>query len=441
MDSTTTTTTTIAAQYDVANPTPDGFDLSLTPDPSAAIPGGKFYYMVTPTGATPTADEVQAGSGGLCGGSFDITTTAADVQAIDCPLDADTYDVWVAEDPTGAGTPQLVSPMKQITIPPRLPIGNLYAHSPTATGFKLSYDIDNPTVNGNFYYKLYPTGSPTPTATDVRTCTTCCGAVVQTDPAPMTTIDVPCTLTPGTTYDVWGEVDTDKLGSDASLANSGVAFTFTYNGATTATPVVTTAAPVTTANTVAPETGTTAAPVTTHGAIGSYKVLYAGQYCETDEIAFGTLTQDMITLPSVRTTTGTSDIAACAGYVAQNRATNGGCSTLFHTGGPSGICKCVRLGYVCDRDESEVGQSIFQLCLTTQSCAQVVIWPDAVLEKPESKGDTGTLPQETTTTEEFPYVYMILAVFLGIATGAGAYYCRCKSRRDDVYHIALEPTI
>merc|ERR1719461_625666 len=436
MDSTTTTTTTIAAQYDVANPTPDGFDLSLTPDPSAAIPGGKFYYMVTPTGATPTADEVQAGSGGLCGGAFDITATATDVKPIDCPLDADTYDVWVAEDPQGTGTPVLITPMKQITIPPRLPIGNLYAHSPTATGFKLSYDIDNPNTNGNFYYKLYPTGSPTPTATDVRTCTTCCGAVTQTDPAPMTTIDVPCTLTPGTTYDVWGEVDTDKLGSDASLANSGVAFTFTYTAATTATPV--TQAPTT----QGPAPGTTPT-ITTQApsGMGSYKVLYAGQYCESDEIAESAMTQDLIVLPSVRLPTGTSDIAACAGYVAQNRAVNGGCSTLFHTGGPSGICKCVRLGYVCDRDESEVGQSIFQLCLTTQSCAQVVIWPDAVLEKPESKGDTGTLPQETTTTEEFPYVYMILAVFLGIATGAGAYYCRCKSRRDDVYHIALEPTI
>merc|ERR1719168_448198 len=68
----------------------------------------------------------------------------------------------------------------------------------------------------------------------------------------MTTIDAACPLTPGE-YVVYGEVDTDGNGADASLANSGVAFQFTYAGtpppATTTTTTTTTPTTTTTTTT------------------------------------------------------------------------------------------------------------------------------------------------------------------------------------------------
>jgi len=161
--------------------------------------------------------------------------------------------------------------------------------------------------------------------------------------------------------------------------------------------------------------------------LGAYRVIYPGEECENDQIGSGMTAHihDTILLPNVRLGYG-SNVAQCAGYVAQNRAQNLGCSTLFHTGGATGECRCVRLGYICDRDESEFGRSIFRLCLSTETCAMpVMIPPDVVLNKP--RGDTGDgmpahIEEEgsnsfTTAT----YLLVALAVISGVVVGVCGY--------------------
>jgi hypothetical protein len=258
--------------YDTYNPKPEGFDLGLTPDPSANTAGGMWYYIVTPPNATPTPDEVQTGSGGLCGGSYAISDASQeDVQTINCNLHCQTlYDVWVAQDSNGDGTATILTPTKQVTLPCPLPVGNLFAHTPTATGHMISYDIDNPVATGKFYYKTLPLGSPNPTAAEIRDCAdgVCCGSVQQTVPAPMTTLtNANCPLTPGD-YVVWGEVDTDGNGADASLTNAGVAFQFTYveptDGPTQPAPPVTTTSTYSTNTPVSSTSQNTQPPVTDH---------------------------------------------------------------------------------------------------------------------------------------------------------------------------------
>lgn len=524
----------LGGAYDVYNPTPQGFDLEFDPDPSSNTAGGMWYYIVTPQGATPTPDEIKNGNGGLCGGNYAITdANNPDVQSIACQLAPDTYDVWVAQDPSGTGNPTTLSPTKTITIPQQLPIGNLFAHSPTPDGHQISYDIDYPRTTGKFYWKTLPLGSPNPTAAEIRDCPTnvCCGSTQQVDPSPLTTIQAACPLTPGD-YVVWGEVDTDGNGADATIVNSGVPFQFTYtvithspttarptnmpttttetpttppdngNGggvtATPAPPITTTPAPVTPApvtpqpvtpqpitttteiiltctlpaaqigysfsgatlssctsavctspfvsgivcaagyqgsvvsvlpctstSSIATLTGCVAAP-NPPGMLGAFRVIYPGEECENDQLGEGMTAHihDTILLPNVRLGYG-SDVARCAGYVAQNRRQNLGCSTLFHTGGATGECRCVRLGYVCDRDESEYGRSIFRLCLSTETCAMpVMIAPDLALNKP--RGDTGDgMPahaeESSNSFTTVTYLWIVLAVLTGIFVGVCGY--------------------
>jgi len=554
----------LGGSYDVYNPTPQGFDLQFDPDPTSNTAGGRWYYIVTPQGATPTDDEIKNGNGGLCGGSYDITdANNPDVQSIACQLAPDTYDVWVAQDPNGDGTATTLQPLKTVTIPQQLPIGNLFAHSPTPTGHQISYDIDYPRTTGKFYWKTLPLGAPNPTAAEIRDCpdNVCCGSEQQTDPSPLTTIQAPCPLTPGD-YVVWGEVDTDGAGTDATIVNSGVPFQFTYtvithspttarptSQPTTTTTTTTTSAAATTTSAAAtttsasssgapqttPSTTTTTTttqapitpapatpqpatpqPVTTTteiiltctlpaaqigysfssailssctsaactspyvsgvvcatgyqgsaisvlpcsstssvatltgcvksitppGMLGAYRVIYPGEECENDQIGSGMTAHihDTILLPNVRFGYG-SDVARCAGYVAQNRAQNLGCSTLFHTGGATGECRCVRLGYICDRDESEYGRSIFRLCLSTESCAMpVMIPPDVVLNKP--RGDTGDgMPahaeesSNSFTTET--YLWIALAVVSGVFVGVCGYLSMQPKRETVTSHNIL----
>jgi len=486
----------LGGAYDAYNPTPDGFDVGFTPDESSNTAGGMWYYMVTPVGASPTPEEIMNQSGGLCGSSYPITSVGGeDLQTATCGLSPDIYDVWVAQDPQGNGNPTIVEPLKQVTIPAALPTGNLFAHTPSETGHKISYDIDNPVATGKFYWMTVPLGSPNPTAAEIRDCSPpCCGSFQQAVPSPMTTIDAACSLTPGE-YVVYGEVDTDGNGADASLANSGVAFQFTYAGTTspatttttttttTAASTTTTAAPVVVSsttvdngagsNTAPPVVDSTLAPgikfnfvsdvtaVTTAtttaipvtpapqpnptGAIGNYRVIYPGQECENDQIGDGITAHihDTILLPNVRIGFG-SDVARCAGYVAENRAQNGGCSTLFHTGGITGACRCVRLGYVCDRDESEVGRTIFKLCLSAETCSMVAYyWPDLALS--ETRGDTGDgLPAPPAQTGSKTlglsyYLFIVLAVLSGIFVGVCGYLSlQPKRQMNSAYHISLD---
>lgn len=537
----------LGGSYDVYNPTANGFDLGFTPDAGSNIAGGMWYYMLTPPGATPTPMEIENGNGGLCVGNYAITDASSeDVQAVNCGLACATYDVWITQDPQGDGKPTTIMPVKQVTIPCGLPVGNLFAHSPTVAGHKISYDVDYPNANGKFYWMTVALGSPNPTTAEIRSCTPpCCGSLQQTVPAPMTTIDASCPLTPGTTYVVWGEVDTDGNGADASLANSGVSFQFTFADEPTTPPGLTTPAPacvtvnkvninpgfyscwcvlandpclmggtcvpdaacpasdglaIPSTSTLAPAclpvnninvypgfytcacvqvndpclfsqtcvveplcpannglampttttsgtTPTTPTPVTSAqpGGLGTYRVVFPGQKCENDQIGDGATAHihDTLLLPNVRVGYG-SDVGRCAGYVSQNRAQNGGCSTLFHTGGATGECRCVRLGFSCDRDESEYGQTIFRLCLGTDSCNMaVMIPPDVILKKPH--GDTGRgLPaaEETKRNNFFGndvYLYLTLAILTGVVIGVCGYLSfQPRKQNLETYHIPLD---
>lgn len=431
----------VAGTYTVANPSPEGFDITLDPDDTVNTAGGQWYYMVTPTGATPTADEVKAGSGGLCGaGPLPITTINAQTEYAACALGPDTYDVWVAEDPQGNDAPQLLSPLQQVTIPAPTPSAHIYAHSPTDTGLQLSYDIDNPDPNGLFYYYVVPAGTSV-TASQIRSATSCAGSVPQTVPSPLKTLSIDCALTPDTQYDVWGEVDTDGAGTNAALANSGTAFSFVYHGDNTHTVITTTT--TTAAPTQPGETTTTVATTSGAGATATYRLLFPGEQCEGDQIGDGLHVYDLIVLRNVKLGIG-SDVAQCAAQVAANRAANGGCSTLFDTGGFTGGCRCVRLGYVCDRDESEIGRSIFKLCLSSENCHNSVIYfPDLMLEeshhvqKMEVDDDPSSTPYSFMGVHA---VYLFLSVLVGVLLGVCAYrlYTPRKILEGQEFHIALD---
>lgn len=468
----------LSGSYDVLNPTTDGFDIAFTPDGSANTAGGMWYWMLTPTGASPTGDEIKSSSGGLCGGSYAITTLDESTQTVDCkPTGPQTYDVWVAEDPNGDGsTPFVLTPLQTVDIPGPLPLAHIFAHTPTDTGYKMSYDVDNPNPAGTFYYLTQPTGSPAPSASDVRSATQPCGGSYTTDDGgAMRTVDVNCPLTPGTDYELWAVVDSDSAGADASFANDGLPFSFTYTGTpTTQAPVTTTALPATTsavtstsAQAQTTSAGTTSAPVTTTVAPGpaaaNYMLVAMGRYCEEDsaeEMLTGI--RDVIQLPNVAvgTTSGTqSDIARCAAQVQANRNANGGCSTLFHTGGPSGICACVRMGYVCDEDESEIGQSIFQVCLGATCPYGGIMMGVIDLKKAHPYEQQLRLEQaqqqqsQNVETESsgsgfqlygVPVLYYCLAMVLGVLSGVCVFYMACNQRRpkadfnEDFYHIALD---
>jgi len=434
--------------------TPDGFKLDLTSD-TAIEPGAKWYYIVTPPGATPTAAEVVAEQGGLCGGTVDIVDTSTITEDVLCQLDEGTYSVWAAEDPNGDGVATLV-PEMTANIPASAPIGDFYAHTPTETGYVLSYTVTHPNANGKFYYRTYPSGSPTPSLEDIRADDPCGGSEQQTVPSGLKTITVSCALTPGETYDIYGEVDIDGLGGSASMTNMGVHMSLTVPADTTTTAgaatTTTTAAATTTADSGSGSTaaattttsGTTQAPVTTKQALGTFRVIYPGQECETDNVAGVNHMWDTILLPFVGV--GLGSVATCAGHVSQNRANNGGCSTLFHTGGLTGECRCVRLGYVCDRDESETGKSIFQLCLSSQHCNMMITYfPDVLAKTQEHAKTAEALPQPPSAeTEEpsrrFPVMTLTLAAFVGVVVGILAYlaFIPRKPALQDEYHISLD---
>jgi len=431
----------------------DGFKLDLTSD-TAIEPGAKWYYIVTPPGATPTAAEVVAEQGGLCGGTVDIVDTSTITEDVLCQLDEGTYSVWAAEDPNGDGVATLV-PEMTANIPAAAPIGDFYAHTPTETGYVLSYTVTHPNENGKFYYRTYPSGSPTPSLEDIRADDPCGGSEQQTVPSGLKTITVSCALTPGETYDIYGEVDIDGLGGSASMTNMGVHMSLTVPAETTTTAgaatSTTTAAATTTADSgsgstaAATTTATTQAPVTTKQALGTYRVIYPGQECETDNVDGINHMWDTILLPFVGPGFGSNRVAACAAHVSANRAKNGGCSTIFHTGGLYGECRCVRVGYVCDRDESETGKSIFQLCLSSQHCNMMIYYfPDVLAKTQEHAKTAEALPQPPSETEEpsrrFPVMTLTLAAFVGVFVGILAYlaFIPRKPALRDEYHISLD---
>lgn len=119
---------------------------------------------------------------------------------------------------------------------------------------------------------------------------------------------------------------------------------------------------------------------------------------------------------------------------------------LFHTGGITGECRCVRLGYVCDRDESEIGRSIFQLCLSTQNCAMHAIYlEEFMLEKPHTALPQPSLHKQSITepsqeTQQVATWKIILIAVLAAILGVVAYlaFIPRKVELRDEFHITLD---
>merc|ERR1719198_2080904 len=279
----------------------------------------------------------------------------------------------------------------------------------------------------------------------------------------MKTVDVDCAMAAGD-WEVWGIVDKDSAGLNPVFANDGEAFQFTVAGAVTSEPTdpgATNSPTFRPTGVTAEPTGAAPAPAPAPAA-AAYALLHVGSYCESDPLREGSFSSDVIQLPNVRhqTTRGVeSNIQLCAAQVMANRAVDGGCSTLFHTGGATGICACVRLGYMCDEDESEIGQSIFIICLNPSnpaSCPNAMGFIDLqkvneakqlMLAAPQTSQEQENQQQSGTTGFELygvPVLYYFLAMLCGVISGMAVYYIACGVPRkqndltEDFYHIALD---
>merc|ERR1719361_428285 len=89
-----------------------------------------------------------------------------------------------------------------------------------------------------------------------------------------------------------------------------------------------------------------------------YRLVQADTECDEDE---------EIMFPSVEEGEA-SDVALCAGYVAEEQATTGECSDIFYTGGEGGGCVCLKVGSFCARDESEDGHDLYHMCAEGETC-------------------------------------------------------------------------
>jgi len=189
--------------------------------------------LVTPSGARPSVDEIIQGKGGLCDGSTD---TSSPTFSAECsPVCGQMYDVWVVQVPVENGVGSIMLPMKTLTPPCENPQAFMFAHSPSESGAKITYDIEYPIATGKFYWKTLPSGSAAPSLDSMRQCANyeCCGSDNQVVSGgvpgsfPMQTLIVNCQLVEGT-YVVFGAVDTDGQGKDLTFANPPSGFPFTY---------------------------------------------------------------------------------------------------------------------------------------------------------------------------------------------------------------------
>jgi len=421
----------MSGDYQVSNPTENGFDLTTTsPD---GIPGtSMWYWMVVPVGATPTNDEVKNMDGGLCGGSFIAQSQNPEgPQTVDCNLPTDTYEVVMAEDVSGDGSTIIIGTPQEYISPTKIPEGDLTVHSPNldTTSFVVTYAVSNPSPTGNLYYVAVPSGAAQPAMSDIVAQTgvtggLCYGSVKQGDGTLESTTSTCLGVAAGQTYDVYGVTDFDGSGGSAKYTNAGVAQPITFPATTTSTTSTSTS--TTSSSTATPGTSsssTTSSTTAKPNANAGYTVMYPGQYCEADELLEEMGMFDIINLLNVRTQSSTgaymSDVQACANNVKTNRASNQGCSTLFHTGGAAGICQCLRLGYVCDRDESETGVSIYELT-------------------PGSLQGSDPSPEESENVFLWTYIVVFGAAFLATTGASLFYYKNMNNRRLDTYSIPLD---
>ena len=69
--------------------------------------------------------------------------------------------------------------------------------------------------------------------------------------------------------------------------------------------------------------------------------------------------------------------AATADACYQNVLASNDCGTIFHWGGSSNICACIRTGQVCDAEEDEadegtLGVGIYRIQTTTLRCNRFI---------------------------------------------------------------------
>jgi len=125
----------------------------------------------------------------------------------------------------------------------------------------------------------------------------------------------------------------------------------------------------------------------------------------------------------------------CAANVAANRALNLGCSTLFYGGGLLQTCACVRLGYLCDKEESDVHSAIYEL---TYDPTQDDLYPNGAAVPAGYEPDLKSAnPLTSTTVLGLPALYWIAALLGCISVFTCACLCARKQSQDN-YHVRLD---
>jgi len=339
--------------------TPEGFTFHISTNPEVTYEklgeGAVWYYAVLEEPVSslrrmqePTRKEIIEGVPSICHGVLPLILdpNGANIYSIDCELERGiSYIVWVAESYKqrfGEGDAAIVvegfpiflddlENTGKIYLPFIQPSLHIYAHDPTDNGLIIVYDIANPILDGNFYYLIVPTTTVITDVNDIEHCKgaladECCGTILQSyNKREMESVLINCPLQVGKGYDVWGAVDIDHYGTDASLSNSGQPFTFIYPREDIQnTSEVDVLPPV------------------------HYEVLYSNEVCDPELSSMIPLNHPM-------------DVQSCANSVLRNYGKARGCSKVFVYAHPN-WCMCVRYGDECARRDSGGWVSIYKMC-------------------------------------------------------------------------------
>jgi len=477
----TTPAPTAGGAFTAAKPTTTGFELTTTFADAPGDGSGMYYWIVLDQAAAdPTASNIVSGAApAICGDSSAITSKSAVTGTKSCTMTPGSqYKVCVALKNTPTATPFKINTCQPLSIPAASPTPHLVVHAPVLTTTPLTFTVDirNSNPSGMFYYTVTPQNSnynpqsltkeqgiraasaPSnplrPWATTIPA--GCHGRRQQTSSTLMQTIPTAtCILTKPGTYQLCGETDTDSNGANAKY----VCVPLTVIDSSPDPPVV--PAGPTPAGPTQPAKQPAKQPTTSGNGAGYADLLFPGYYCESDEEVeageneaaetemerpeAGEGMAGEVELPeeeeernaivgSIIYLAPAATAAICANNVATNRANNLGCSTLFYGGGLLQTCACVRLGYLCDKEESEVYSAIYEL---TYDPNQDDFAPNTgLLKSGNPLAGKGVL---ATTFLSIPVVYWIaslcgcLSVFACVCL-----FSRRKHETGQNYHIRLD---
>jgi len=471
---TTAVPTLPSGTFSLQLPTTGGFDLTTTfPDtPISGAQQGTYYWVVlNQNDPDPSADQIVSGADpAICGDSAPVTSNGPSPNSLQCTMTpGSNMKVCVALKNTPSATAQKINECQSLQIPSAVPTPELVVHNPITTDRSLifTYDILNPNPAGMFYYTVTPRDAPfgngiskeegirrasdpsSPLQVWIQIPQGCSGRTQQTSSTLMQTITTTnCIVTQAGNYDLCGETDTDSNGANSVVIC--VPFTIIDAAIPSQPPVV--------QPNPGPGPSPPNPPSPPSGAAYA-DLLFPEAYCESDEEmelenemqGAGTsqnsqsgetevelpeeeeeknaLIGSIIYLAPVATAQG------CAANVAANRALNLGCSTLFYGGGLLQTCACVRLGYLCDKEESDVHSAIYEL---TYDPTQDDLYPNGAAVPAGYEPDLKSAnPLTSTTVLGLPALYWIAALLGCISVFTCACLCARKQSQDN-YHVRLD---